>query len=774
MQKFNGSLIRQFPSLVTGNAAAGVNVSVYIEGTTTLATLYATDNTAGAQLSNPLTTDSKGFYSFYAADGKYTLSYSNGFPDQNINLIDANDLVSEFNTAMLSTGWILVDAGFTDGYTITQRNEALKHNSEYYRWDGALPKTVPALSSPATTGGIGSGAWLSVGDAALRSELAASDSTVLVGGVEAGDVATRSKEAINVKSYGATGDGVTDDTLAIQAALDAAGVVVFPAGLFITNRLHVRSNTVIWLHSNTEIRAKSGTYDWFHCVFNMDDISNVAIYGNNAKIRMLRGEYPLQEVINGNLINSEYRHCVKIYGSSNIGIDQLQCYDAGGDGFTIGGNNVCRNIVVKNCIGDNNRRQGVSVTNAIGCWINGGEYRNTNGLPPERGIDIEPNALAGYFMQNVHVNGVTTRNNAGGAVLVAPNAAPTEAPPVSVFVTKCTSIGDGAVSGSAFSAIAAGTGTLLEQLGEVIFEDNVAIEPKGCGMIINRWNSTMPRLIIRRPITINPAQNPPGNLDLFKTGISIRHEPDDTVGNYYGKIEIHDPQVYDDRITGGMSPTYAPIFINNANAANEGVKDILIKNVKTSRAAASWGSGQKLDVIVSTTPIEDYRVLYDEPFELVEGSQTVGLNTIGATIVATVSSTYTLPTCASRLGSSYLFRHDGANANLVITPNAADTILGYSAFTGGQIIARRRGAKIKLTATANGWLASDVSGQWATTVFVPDRYPNSATTAAPTTGTWESGDRVWNSAPSAGAYAGWICTSSGAPGTWKGFGLIET
>lgn len=44
-----------------------------------------------------------------------------------------------------------------------------------------------------------------------------------------------------------------------------------------------------------------------------------------------------------------------------------------------------------------------------------------------------------------------------------------------------------------------------------------------------------------------------------------------------------------------------------------------------------------------------------------------------------------------------------------------------------------------------------------------------ASTAAPSTGTWVSGDWVKNSAPTAGGYFGWVYTPSG----WKGFGVIE-
>lgn len=44
--------------------------------------------------------------------------------------------------------------------------------------------------------------------------------------------------------------------------------------------------------------------------------------------------------------------------------------------------------------------------------------------------------------------------------------------------------------------------------------------------------------------------------------------------------------------------------------------------------------------------------------------------------------------------------------------------------------------------------------------------------AAPATGDWQQGDIVYNQAPTAGGSVGWVCTTSGAPGTWKTFGAI--
>jgi hypothetical protein len=46
-------------------------------------------------------------------------------------------------------------------------------------------------------------------------------------------------------------------------------------------------------------------------------------------------------------------------------------------------------------------------------------------------------------------------------------------------------------------------------------------------------------------------------------------------------------------------------------------------------------------------------------------------------------------------------------------------------------------------------------------------------TAAPTTGTWQAGDRVQNTAPAAGGKVGWVCVTAGTPGTWKPYGAID-
>ena len=183
MQRYNGQLINQFANTVNGNAAAGAQVTVKVKSSGATATLYATNSLGGGTLPNPLTTDSRGYFGFYAPDGVYTLDFNiSGTPQQEIQLQDVAALQAQFDNALANAGYIPVGT-FAAGCTVSQANGVVSDGVSYWRWDGALPKTVTAGNSPTPTG---LGGWVLVSDGALKNDLAASNSTVLVGGVEAG------------------------------------------------------------------------------------------------------------------------------------------------------------------------------------------------------------------------------------------------------------------------------------------------------------------------------------------------------------------------------------------------------------------------------------------------------------------------------------------------------------------------------------------------------------------------------------------------------------
>lgn len=186
MQRYNGQLINQFANVINGNAAAGAQVTVKLKETGVTVTLYAEDDLGGATLANPLTADAKGYYGFYAPDGVYTLDVSiSGTPQLEIQLQDVAALQAQFNDALANAGYIPIGT-FAAGCTVSQSNGVVSDGSSFWRWDGALPKTVTAGSAPTPTG---AGNWILVSDEALRGDLADSNSSVSIAGVAAADVA---------------------------------------------------------------------------------------------------------------------------------------------------------------------------------------------------------------------------------------------------------------------------------------------------------------------------------------------------------------------------------------------------------------------------------------------------------------------------------------------------------------------------------------------------------------------------------------------------------
>src|ERR1017187_9994702 len=80
-------------------------------------------------------------------------------------------------------------------------------------------------------------------------------------------------DSLDVKAFGATGDGTTLDTAAVNEAIDAAaaaggGTVRFPAGSYLCHSIHLKSNVGLYLEQGAVIIAadplpagQSGGYD---------------------------------------------------------------------------------------------------------------------------------------------------------------------------------------------------------------------------------------------------------------------------------------------------------------------------------------------------------------------------------------------------------------------------------------------------------------------------------------------------------------------------------
>lgn len=129
--------------------------------------------------------------------------------------------------------YVTLPGTFDTGATLNAKNELLTHTTGKYRWDGALPKPVAADSTPVTTGGIGVGAWVSVGAASLKSEINAklSEGTFpaatkykyglpsIVDGAVYRTVQDKLDDFVFLEDFGGKDDGgITDNSIAFQKA----------------------------------------------------------------------------------------------------------------------------------------------------------------------------------------------------------------------------------------------------------------------------------------------------------------------------------------------------------------------------------------------------------------------------------------------------------------------------------------------------------------------------------------------------------------------------
>ncbi|EOZ1461039.1 hypothetical protein [Enterobacter hormaechei] len=144
--------------------------------------------------------------------------------------------------AISKFGYITLDS-FEDGNTLTLPNQVLRFEAtgEYYRWDGVFPKDVPVGSTPETTGGVGIGAWISVGDASLRTDIENgylnpkySRVYQTVADMKAGNL--KVGDNVTWNGYYAAGDGGGNSGIVVSGTLVADGGSVFALnnGLYVS------------------------------------------------------------------------------------------------------------------------------------------------------------------------------------------------------------------------------------------------------------------------------------------------------------------------------------------------------------------------------------------------------------------------------------------------------------------------------------------------------------------------------------------------------------
>ena len=219
---------------------------------------------------------------------------------------------------------------------------------------------------------------------------------------------------VNVLDTGARGDGKTNDTSALQNAINKAGgtggTVFVPNGTYMVDALtslNLKSNMTLSLEANAILKAIPNNSDSY-AVVEVGGVSNVNIIGGT-----IAGERAQHQGSGG-----EWGMGIQVDGSTNVVLERVTSRDMWGDGFYVSGDSINNNITLCTVTGDNNRRQGISIEYVDGMVIKNSVFKGTNGTAPADGLDIEP--YGNKTVSNVQILGNQFTGNAGhGLELIA-------------------------------------------------------------------------------------------------------------------------------------------------------------------------------------------------------------------------------------------------------------------------------------------------------------------------------------------------------------------
>ena len=577
---------------------------------------------------------------------------------------------------------------------------------------------------------------------------------------------------VNVKDYGAVGDGVTDDTSAIQLALNQGGYVVFDNATYLFTSLTLSSNTIIDGKGAILKSIGENTTSFYFTGKSNIEIKNLEIYGSATEVISKTGY--------------QY-HGVYGYNSSNILIDNIKVHDMPNGGIFFVD---CSYVTVKNCRLYNNL-DGADISFGYGdtenlitnfiCTDNICESSN------RYGIRVQGTA------KDILVDGNIVKSKGEYGLLFYSYSTP-------ISQVRVTNNHVEDVSHNADEAYYSGMGIYLQTINNVVCSNNIVKD-----VLQDRPDSTTNRTLLPGAISISSCAGVTceGNIidGSGKDGISITKTANTAdypcLVNGNSIRNVVDYAIYAVDLNNTIISNNS--IVNDTTAAtailvgSSSIKDAYNISVSGNRMrncvngiSITKGTGTAITNITinnnSLVDIANSYINFNTAYDII-----VTNNICKAKTVAATASTYVIQlsacTNANIMGNICTGESSYKLARGIVVSNSTNVLIQsntlyqlsdvyYSIYESGTNTKVFFYDNITERQTQPFRDGHNIGNIPATDTSIKIIYKTSIPVSGD--GYFGAGSVCYNLTPSAGGTIGWVCVSAGTPGTWKEFGTIAS